>query len=277
MHTRVETVQIGGLSVRLHTLAPPGGPSDAERPTVVLVHGIGMSHRSFARSQRALAATHRTVSVDLPGFGGVRGPGRRLSMAELADLVVRAVRARGARTLVLVGQSMGTQVVVEAARRHPDVVVSVVLVGPVINARRRRLPMQALDLGRDGFVEGIRMNGVLVTDYLRSMRQYLFELGPMMRYPLERAVADVAQPVLVVRGTQDPIARQEWSAQVAAAAPRGVLVELPGPHHAQERQPVAFARHVRESTSSPAVPPVPHRLSEPTPEHPTEHAAEQAR
>ncbi len=99
-----------------------------------------MSHRSFDRSQPLLAATHRTVSIDLPGFGGLAAPGRRLSMAELGDLVVRAVRQRGAGELVLVGQSMGTQVVAEAARLHPDVVRAVVLVGPVVEATRRSLP-----------------------------------------------------------------------------------------------------------------------------------------
>ncbi|MDP4331768.1 alpha/beta fold hydrolase [Curtobacterium sp. A7_M15] len=246
MRARVETVRIDGLPVRLHTLAPAGRVHDALGPTVVLVHGIGMSHRSFTKSQKALATTHRTVSVDLPGFGGLPAAGRRLSMAELGDLVVRAVLSRGAGELVFVGQSMGTQVVVEAARRHPDVVASVVLVGPVIAAGRRRLPVQALDLGRDGLVEGVRMNAVLVTDYLRSIRQYVPELRPMLRYRLEDTIADVTQPVLVVRGTEDPIARHDWSARVAATARRGALVELPGPHHVQERQPVAFAQLVGE-------------------------------
>jgi len=246
VRARVETVRIDGLPVRLHTAAPAGRVHDALAPTVVLVHGIGMSHRSFARSQQALAATHRTVSVDLPGFGGLPAAGRRLEMSELGDLVVRAVRERGAGDLVLVGQSMGTQVVVEAARQHPDAVAAVVLVSPVVVPGRRLALLQALDLGRDGFVEGPRMNTVLLTDYLRSIRQYLRELRPMLRYRLEKTVAELQPPVLVVRGGEDPIARRHWSARVAAAALRGAFVELPGPHHVQERQPVAFAELVGE-------------------------------
>lgn len=233
----METVRIDGLPVRLHAMASRHPVRDDTDPTVVFVHGIGMSHRSFARSQRAVAAEHRTISVDLPGFGWLPAAGRRLSIEELGDVVVRAVRHLVDGDLVLVGQSMGAQVVVESARRHPETVVAIVLVGPVIDSERRSLPLQALDLGRDGFVEGVRMNGVLVTDYLRSMRQYTRELGPMLRYPTE-----VTQPVLVVRGDQDPIARHDWSARVAAAAPNGTFVELAGPHHVQERQPDALAR-----------------------------------
>lgn len=246
VRTRVETVQIDDLSVRLHTLAPAGRLRDALDPTIVLVHGIGMSHRSFTMTQRMLARTHRTVSVDLPGFGALRATGRRLSMAELGDAVVRAVRACGAGDLVLIGQSMGTQVVVEAARQHPDVVRSLVLIGPVIEAGRRSAIVQALALARDSVVEGPRMNAVLVTDYLRSVLQYGAQLRPMLRYPIEQTIADVEQPVLVVRGTEDPIARRAWSAHLAAVAPRGAFVELPGPHQAQEREPVAFARLVDE-------------------------------
>ncbi|VXC08294.1 alpha/beta fold hydrolase [Curtobacterium poinsettiae] len=242
MRAAVETVRIDGLPVRLHTMPSRGPLRDEADPTVVFVHGIGMSHRSFARSQRAVAAEHHTISVDLPGFGWLPAAGRRLSIEELGDVVVRAVRHLVDDDLVLVGQSMGTQVVIESARRHPDAVTAIVLVGPVIDAERRSLPMQALDLGRDGFVEGVRMNTVLVTDYLRSMRQYLRELGPMLRYPTEQTITEVTQPVLVVRGTQDPIARHDWSARLAAAAPDGTFVELAGPHHVQERQPDALAR-----------------------------------
>jgi pimeloyl-ACP methyl ester carboxylesterase len=246
VRAKVETVRIDGLPVRLHTLATAGRVRDDLAPTVVLVHGIGMSHRSFRRTQAALAATHRTISVDLPGFGGLPGAGRRLQIEELADLVVRAVRSRGTGPLVLVGQSMGTQVVAEAARRHPGSVASVVLIGPVVVEGRRHAVLQALDLARDCLVEGLRMNGVVTTDYLRSIPQYLRELGPMLRHRLEDTLPQIDRPVLVVRGSRDPIARRDWATRLAAAAPRGEFVELPGPHHVQEHQPVAFARTVDE-------------------------------
>lgn len=244
VHALEEMVRVDDLTVRLRTLAPAGRVRDLLAPTVVLVHGIGMSHRSFRRSQTALAATHRTVTVDLSGFGGVPGPHRPVRVEEYADLVIAAVGAQGAAPLVLAGQSMGTQVVAEAARRHPGVVRSVVLVSPVIVPERRSLLLQALDLQRDGFVEGARMNTVLATDYLRSVRQYVHQVGPMLRYRLEDTVPQVEQPVLVVRGDRDPIARRDWARTVAAAAPRGRFVELAGPHHVQERQPVAFAQLV---------------------------------
>lgn len=246
MRAKVETVRVDGLVVRLRTMAPAGRMHDDLGPTTVLMHGIGMSHRSFARSQRALARTQRTVSVDLPGFGGVPAAGRRLSIEVLADLAVRAVRDRGAGDLVVIGQSMGAQVAVEAGLRHAEVVSSVVLVGPVVEEGRRTVLQQALGLGRDSLAETPRMNTVIATDSLRSIRQYRHELGPMLRYPMRARVQALAAPVLVVRGSVDPIARRSWAQQLAHDARRGAFVELPGPHHVQERVPVAFADLVAE-------------------------------
>lgn len=242
----VETVSVDGVPVRLHTMAPAGRRRDALAPTVVLVHGIGMSHRSFARSQRALSRTHRTIAVDLPGFGGLPPVGRRLEMAEVADVVMRAVRSRDVHESVLVGQSMGSQVVVAAALQHPDEVLAVVLVGPVVDDRHRSLLWLAAALGRDGLVEDVRMNAVLLGDYFRSIRQYLRQLRPMLRYPMRDAVAALRVPVLVVRGTRDPIARSAWAGRLARAARAGAMVELYGAHHVQEHQPVAFAELVDE-------------------------------
>lgn len=109
------------FNVRLRTMAPAGRMHDDRSARARHRHVA----RSFARSQQALARTQCTVRVDLPGFGGVPGAERRLSIETLADLAVRAVRDRGAEGLVMIGQSMGAQVAVEAGLRHTEVVSSV--------------------------------------------------------------------------------------------------------------------------------------------------------
>ena len=76
-----------------------------------------------------------------------------------------------------------------------------------------------------------------MTDYLRSIPQFLRELRPMLRYPTLRRIAELATPVLVVRGTRDPIARRDWVQRVTRAARQGALVEAAGPHHVQQHAP----------------------------------------
>ena len=49
--------------------------------------------------------------------------------------------------------------------------------------------------------------------------------------PIERRLAGVQVPVIVVRGTRDRLCPHDWAARVAEAAPKGRLVELPGAAH----------------------------------------------
>ncbi|PRZ02674.1 alpha/beta hydrolase family protein [Isoptericola sp. CG 20/1183] len=74
---------------------------------MVLVHGIGVSERSF-RPLAAELATDRQVSApDLPGFG--RSPRAHAvpSVEELASLVLRVLDRRELTSAVPVGNSMG--------------------------------------------------------------------------------------------------------------------------------------------------------------------------
>lgn len=240
MRTRNEAIEVDGIGVRLRWARPPGSTNDH---VVVLVHGIGMSHRSFRSLQRVLATRHVTVAVDLPGFGGVPSPGRPLGFDTLARTVVEAVRLRHAvRSLTVVGQSMGTQVAVEAALRYPDLVTSVALIGPVVDDRRDTALQQAADLLLDTTIERPGMNAIVATDSLRSLRQYRLELPVMLRYPMLVRVAMLDVPVAVIRGTEDRIAGAGWARRIVRTAPNAALVELAGPHHVQERDPLVVAR-----------------------------------
>jgi pimeloyl-ACP methyl ester carboxylesterase len=92
---------------------------DAGAARFVLVHGVGTSHRYFARLHDELARDADTVSVDLPGFGGVAKPDHVLEVAETASGLAQVLDALGAGPYILVGHSMGTQWVVELAAKLP--------------------------------------------------------------------------------------------------------------------------------------------------------------
>ncbi len=209
----------------------------------MLVHGIGMSHRSFRRLQTVLARARTTVAVDLPGFGGAPDPGRPLRADALARAVIAAVLEAhpSAHSLVVVGQSMGAQVAVEAGLLPGAPVAAVVVIGPVVDDRRATAVAQAGALLLDVGVESARMNAVVITDSLRSARQYRRQLEPMLRYPMLERVAMLDRPLVVVRGSADRISDATWARRIVRAAPNGRLVELPGPHHVQESDPVGVA------------------------------------
>lgn len=122
----------------LHVL-DAGGPPGDDRPPLVLVHGLDGSAANWWDVAPALAADHRVVAPDLPGFGRTPLRWRRRSVIAHADLVVevarRTVDASPQRPVVLVGNSMGGPVVLAAAARHPELVAGVVLVAPALPRR----------------------------------------------------------------------------------------------------------------------------------------------
>jgi pimeloyl-ACP methyl ester carboxylesterase len=95
---------------------------------VVLVHGWSCD-RSYWRLQLAPLARHyRVVALDLAGHGE-SGLGRaRWTQAAFGGDVAAVVQALGLRRVVLVGHSMGGDVIAEAARRLQGRVAGLVMV-----------------------------------------------------------------------------------------------------------------------------------------------------
>lgn len=224
-------VESGGLVGKLY--ASVQEPGTRSRPTYVLLHGIGVSHRYLARLHRELAKVADVYSFDLPGFGKSSRPGRQLQVEDYAAFVSSVLTQAGVSSYVPVGHSMGTQFAVELALVEPGRVAGAVLMGPVVETSRKSVARQAMALTRDSmFSESPSCNAIVFSDYLRAgPRWYLTELPVMMDYPLEQRLAGVSQPVLVLRGTKDPIARRPWCVDLAAVAPQGTMAEVLGQGH----------------------------------------------
>ena len=100
----------------------------AGTPTLVFVHGWSCD-RSYWRGQvRPLAVRYQVVAVDLAGHGGSGGGRRAWTMAGFGEDVVAVVEQLGLGAVVLIGHSMGGDVIVEAALRLGDRVVGLVWV-----------------------------------------------------------------------------------------------------------------------------------------------------
>lgn len=222
---------IDGLRFRSRSsIADPGAP------TYVLIHGVGMSHRSYLHLHRELAPTATVHSLDLPGFAGLAVPRDDVTVSRMGDALAELIRELCPAPAILVGHSMGVQWAVAAALRHPASARAVVLIGPVVDDRHRTLLAQARALALDGFREPPRVNGRVLLDYLRSgLRWFFQQVGHMLAYPTERRVEELRVPVLVVRGSRDPVAGDDWAHRLAGHAAEGDVVVIPGSAHHVER------------------------------------------
>lgn len=248
-----------GTSASAASTGPVGTAAvtaDTGRQAYVLLHGIGVSHRYLAKLHQELArggaagAQARDAVVytfDLPGYGTTPRPGHQVSVAEYAAFVAAVLADEGVRSCVVVGHSMGVQFAVELALQQPDLVSRVVLMGPVTDPARKSAAWHALALTRDAlFSEKPSTNVVVFGDYFKAgLRWYLTQLPVMLNYPMEQRTREVTQPVLVLRGARDPIARRSWCENLANQPRHGSLVEVPGSGHvAQDSAPETVARAI---------------------------------
>jgi pimeloyl-ACP methyl ester carboxylesterase len=119
----VSHVRVGGIDVAISDIGV--GPR-----TLVLIHGLGSYMPVWQRNLDELQRTNRIVAIDLPGYGKSAKGNFRYSMAFYADIVDGVIDALGLKRVTLVGHSMGGQIAMTHALRHPGKAEALILVAP---------------------------------------------------------------------------------------------------------------------------------------------------
>jgi pimeloyl-ACP methyl ester carboxylesterase len=223
-------VKVDGLSLHAR-VAADSAPNGAV--PVVLVHGVGVSSRYMIPTLRRLAPFHPVYAPDLPGFGLSDHPSDVLGTEALADALAAWMGAMGLPSAVVLGNSMGCQVIVDLALRHPGRAERLILADPTGDPDSRAL-MPVLFWGAvDVLGEPPALWPRLVLDYfLAGPLRTLRTLRRALHDTLDRKLPQVRVPALVVRGGRDRIVSQHWAEQAARLLPHGGLFVIPNGTHA---------------------------------------------
>ena len=230
---------------------------DQKGPTLVLVHGWGMSVRCWDPVLPALTeAGLNVVSLDHRGCGQSDKDFADLSIGAIAGDVVQLVEHLGLGQVVLNGWSLGGAVVVEAATRLGDRCAGLVLTGGAtpVYTQKADFPHGGTDEDVAGTLEAYRTNRV---DFLQGLSQIVcakdvganvenwfyqiflgaapgaaVTLGELAGLDQREQLVALDMPVLSVFGSEDgfvapPICR--WVGENHASAQ---AVELEGVGHA---------------------------------------------
>ncbi len=229
-------------------------PTSTEHgPVFVLVHGIGVSSRYFQPAAAELAQHGEVYLVDLPGYGSAPKPrrGREVSIADHAAVLANVLRESGLVDPVLVGHSMGSQVVSRLAVDSPEVSGRIVLMAPTLYPGYRTLGAAVRRLLADIWREPLRVKAIAAVDYLVrcGIPYFLRQVPHLLGDRIEERLGDIRARTLVMRGDEDVIVPVEWSRRPAALVPRGSSVEAAAPHGvmspARGSVAAAIAAHAR--------------------------------
>lgn len=262
-------LELGGGRLRVLR----GGPLDIDPRTdklpVLLIHGGGYDNAaiSWFKIFGPLSSDRLVLSMDLPGFGDTTGILVTGDVGELADLVHAVARSYGLSRYAVAGISMGGEIALHVALRHPEAVAGQVLVAPGgLTERLKSAPTQfgawlvaqlpdpaLFGLGRlagrftDSYLNRMVHDPATIDPQVRAEftrearrpgsgvgygRYNQASLGPRaMRNNLLPQLFRVATPTLFLHGEEDPVVDPADSLAAVEVMPRAELVLVGGCGH----------------------------------------------
>lgn len=217
---------------------------------VIWLHGAGGLH--LKNGHHLLAATHRVIGIEMPGFGDSAVNARHLTSRDMAATVAGAVRALGIDQYVLWGTSFGGRIALWMALEAPEAVDKIVLEAPIaILPEGHRPPpnMSPEEFLKRFYAHPERMTSAAPPDAAlmhKQMGLVLRLIGPQSRdAELERRMPEIQTPVLVLIGTRDGIVSPEWGRQYMRLLPDcNFMLVYDAAHEIASDRPEAFVETV---------------------------------
>lgn len=240
---------------------------------IVLLHAFPVDHRVWADNVPPLvAAGHRVVAIDYPGFGASPSPPAPWSIADLARLVVGLLDRLKLASATVVGESMGGYAALALAAQAPTRLERLVLADT-----RATADAAAARLGRANALESIRTRGVpafldgsvprlLAPDAVPALvarvralaetrAQSLLDAVVALRDRPDRSgeLGAIRCPTLAIVGAADQVTPPADVRQMADGIAGARFVEIPGAGHLSNIEaPAAFNRALLDFLSTTA-------------------------
>ena len=251
-------------------------------PTLVLIHGLGMSWRAWLSNISDLARDHRVIAVDLPGFGASQRLCWRRDLSGHAAAVVELLNHLGAQPCTVVGHSLGGMVAQRVALRlgtdldklvlvsSPDsrvrfwqritMVVGLSLLRSLLYfSRVRRSCIACTWLHKPLFGGLVSETGVLDTALLADLlagyatNGFWRGMHAGLGDSVSRHLGAIAAPTLVLAGANDRLVRPASAYRLAASIPNATVVLWDGIGHGPMlERPNEFSALVRDFVGGPA-------------------------
>jgi pimeloyl-ACP methyl ester carboxylesterase len=225
-------------------------------PTVLMLHGIGGGHLSFAPQVETLASYgYRAVAWDMPGYGH-SAPIEPYTFKGLAESCIHLIENLKCDSVALVGHSMGGMVAQEVVARRPRLVNKLVLCGTSSSfgkpdgdwqrdfIAQRTAPLDAGKtmaelaeilvpqmVGPGSLPEGVKLATHCMS--LVPAATYRRALEALVTFDRRANLAGIAVPTLLVAGEHDRNAPPSVMKKMAEAIPRSTYIEMKGVGHLQ--------------------------------------------
>ncbi len=216
--------------------------------TVLLIHGAGMSARSWGDTIESLSRNVDVLAIDLPGHGA-SDPIDEVTVERYVDATITLLTNFGIGPVFVAGHSLGGSVALALASSRPDLVKGLILVSTCAKIPRDNNPMKALlgalpaPLRRMLFFTtarsmlfGVAAPGDAVQIALNELRDCPPEtikkdVAAAEAMDLESAAQQLGMPTLILCGTADMVTPMRLSERLHQLVPGSQLEIAPRVGH----------------------------------------------
>jgi pimeloyl-ACP methyl ester carboxylesterase len=229
---------------------------------VVLMHQTPLSINEFAGVMPLLAAKHRVIAIDMPGYGCSDRPAKQPQIRDYAEAVRAVLDGLQIDKAHFVGHHTGTLLAVELAGLYPGRVASLVLSGPHYLDEKARRELDDVSVQwhvkpdgshlqekwnkLDAWISDPQVLHQVVIDIMWAGETSEYGHFAGSQYRMEDRLPLVKGPALIVVGTNDPFTSEESAGVFAKAIQPSRTVVLDGGVFLPSEQPETFAKIVLE-------------------------------
>lgn len=123
---RENSVSVGSLTLSANIAG------NTDQPALCLLHGWPQTRAIYDHVIDDLAVDFQVLAFDLPAVGNSRGMPSAADKATLADVILTACEAAGARSPVIAGVDVGGMIAFAAARDHGSRIKAAIVMNTVI-------------------------------------------------------------------------------------------------------------------------------------------------
>jgi 2-hydroxy-6-oxonona-2,4-dienedioate hydrolase len=199
---------------------------------VIFAAGLGISADFYKPNMESLAKSgFRAIAPDLPGFGETEGQLFGSDIEELTAHLTRFAHAIHIEKADWIGHSIGCQILLRLAAKHPHLTRSIILAGPT-GGYGHRLLRQTRAIAYHAVAEPWRLLKAVLRDYIR-LSPFTY-IGTWIKAgkddPLASALL-VHCPVLILIGTNDRVPGAAFTTLLVQILKKAEIVKLAGGQH----------------------------------------------
>jgi pimeloyl-ACP methyl ester carboxylesterase len=187
------------------------------RPKIVMIHGALASRRYLLPTAKLLAKDFQVYVPEMPGHGASSRPKQALTVLEQAGVLMEWFVQHELENVYVFANSYGCQVAAQLAAIYPQLVDRLILTGPTCDRAAPTIMEQAYRLWLDGFHEPKGAGHQLIADLTDMSVRIAFQTAErMVSDDIRPKLAQITCLTLVLRGTRDTIAPQNWLEEIAS-------------------------------------------------------------